>query len=1393
MPPDRGAAGASGGKKRAFTTTWRAMQTKKNKSWDFDGYLLVDGAAATFSDNDGKMMGQRTLTKPLDEGDEYSFGSKDFLVVDAMSLAEYFAAVSPATQRTALGTPAKPGSATPAKGGWFSRAGQTSTHTPQLASRTASTSASTSASASKASPAVTSARPSLDSPVIAPDSAPKKWLKAQDKVQRPFKPLVPQKMQERSSSTDLFSGLPDRKTSVGTPGPSRLSREVGRGNLVEVPTTGFAGGSGRSASKGKGKERERDAADAEDERDIKEDVENSPPSSQVAKNDQPASKKRRVDPFADLEAAAAPQVAARAGPHRGSAADAAFEKAVSRNGSSSSSTRLNRSTSAAGSRPKPWDDLPAPARPTPQGGGALFRKASPPPAAAPSPVKTAVKPEPADEGAEVEQFAAGEDTVMQAVKPEPEDEFGLELDAAMFANEDELEQELGAGSESHAADDSGCFEGTRDAECGEGEEEQEEEDEEPVRMEGKKSLDKGKGKGKAKAAVQDDEEMEEATVSQTQTQEGGGTKRYFSVCWRKRTAKKHPSFEDDGVLVVKGEQAELREVDSSQRIASGRIARNAMLEEGEELEIGGMTVLIERSIEKPNLRASSSAASSKPAAPPTGARKPFRPPTAATAKNPLARSSAGLAAAARSASPPAALPNRAETPAARATSVSSSSFFLPGTTAPSASKFRPLAEGGKSMSGRKVGPRFDPEKKGAVVMQRPNEEHQKEYNPKGIPVVDVVVDPIIGDKLREHQKEGVRFMYECVMGMRTAGQGCILADDMGLGKTIQSIALIWTLLKQTPYFGDGVGAIQRAMIVCPVTLVKNWSSEIKKWLGKDRLRVMVADSKKDAGTFARSKSYDVLIIGYEKLRTCIDEVRYAQPPVGLIICDEGHRLKSAGAKTTQALCSLSCTRRVILSGTPIQNNLGEFFAMMDFVNPGLFETAKYFKQHFEQPITKSRQPNASKKDKEAGLQASELLSEMQRNFVLRRTNEVNQKHLPPKLEYSVFILPTALEIALYRQVLSGSSVAALLEGHGRQDQLSLLTSLRKLANTPGLIMQDASTEKGCEGLGEELVDLLPQNVEPSDFALSGKLSTLGTLLAELRSTSDEKIVVISNFTKTLDIVEKHCKRKKYPFCRLDGQTAQAERIPMVNNFNRGPHKSNFIFLLSSKSGGTGLNIIGASRLVMLDADWNPSTDAQAMARIHREGQQRTCIIYRFFTVGTIDEKVFQRQITKLALAGSIMGEDAAAGGTSKGGNTFSPEELRAIFTIHDESACETHDLLGCRCHFGEDIPSDDDEEGDDSEAEEDDPGFLQASQWQGDSSKQAAKQRRNLSILKTWTHYNCSNDKVIDSIEDQLLRSLIYERIGLTDDEGHTLSPQGNGALRLRGGQVSWVFGKKSG
>ena len=177
---------------------------------------------------------------------------------------------------------------------------------------------------------------------------------------------------------------------------------------------------------------------------------------------------------------------------------------------------------------------------------------------------------------------------------------------------------------------------------------------------------------------------------------------------------------------------------------------------------------------------------------------------------------------------------------------------------------------------------------------------------------------------------------------------------------------------------------------------QNWAREFKKWLGQDKIRVFAATAKVDLKMFCATKVYEVLIIGYERLRLVIDDLKKAQPPFGLIICDEGHRLKSAGTKTVQALKALTTPHRIILSGTPIQNDLSEFHAMADWVNPGMLETYATFKKVYEVPILRSREPNCTATNRELGTARNEQLTRVTKTFVLRRTADILEDYLPPK-------------------------------------------------------------------------------------------------------------------------------------------------------------------------------------------------------------------------------------------------------------------------------------------------------------------------------------------------------------------------------------------------------------
>lgn len=233
--------------------------------------------------------------------------------------------------------------------------------------------------------------------------------------------------------------------------------------------------------------------------------------------------------------------------------------------------------------------------------------------------------------------------------------------------------------------------------------------------------------------------------------------------------------------------------------------------------------------------------------------------------------------------------------------------------------------------------------------------------------VDVIVDPILSSALRPHQREGVAFLYECVMGLRPfKGNGALLADEMGLGKTLMTISLIYTLLRQSP---DSTGGVcKKVLICCPVTLIGNWKKEFRKWLGTHKVSVLAinnkqstAKDKQDIKNFGKTRVYNVMILSYEKLLSCQDILKDIK--FDLLVCDEGHRLKNSANKCVKVINEyLNIKRRVLLTGTPMQNDLIEFYNICHFINPGILGNFASFQKEFLKPIQRLREVNCINRD-----------------------------------------------------------------------------------------------------------------------------------------------------------------------------------------------------------------------------------------------------------------------------------------------------------------------------------------------------------------------------------------------------------------------------------------------
>ncbi|VIO87763.1 Uncharacterized protein BM_BM7309 [Brugia malayi] len=390
----------------------------------------------------------------------------------------------------------------------------------------------------------------------------------------------------------------------------------------------------------------------------------------------------------------------------------------------------------------------------------------------------------------------------------------------------------------------------------------------------------------------------------------------------------------------------------------------------------------------------------------------------------------------------------------------------------------------------------------------------------------------------------------------------------------------------------------------------------------------------------------IAIVSYEMIARTAAKLSVVS--VDLLVCDEAHRIKNLNGRLREQLQILHAQRRLLLTGTPMQNDLEEFYSLVNFARPDLFISFLEFKNLCEMESTRF----------------NELLSEV----MLRRTAEVIHDLLPPKIDYIVWCRPSALQCSIYKN----------LKKFLPYDHLTLIDALRKLCNHPFLLYQSMVVKRQtCKVEEREFYNAFLQSF-PNTFNAfslsttdSGKLNVFVELLATFRE-QEEKVVIVSNFTQTLDLLEELCRTLYYTILRLDGSTEAKKRMEIVEEFNSLSNK-NYAFLLSAKAGGLGLNLVGANRMILFDSDWNPAVDMQAMARIWRQGQEKPCHIFRLITAGTVDEKILQRQIKKSSL--NTIVEMVPVESLTH----FSDEELQDVFTLRDDAECETHFLLECQC------------------------------------------------------------------------------------------------------------------
>ncbi|XP_076125390.1 helicase ARIP4 isoform X1 [Alosa pseudoharengus] len=638
----------------------------------------------------------------------------------------------------------------------------------------------------------------------------------------------------------------------------------------------------------------------------------------------------------------------------------------------------------------------------------------------------------------------------------------------------------------------------------------------------------------------------------------------------------------------------------------------------------------------------------------------------------------------------------------------------------------------------------DPQGRVLVNMNHPPEE------------ADLYLAPQLARAVKPHQIGGIRFLYDNLVESLerykgSSGFGCILAHSMGLGKTLQVISFIDILLRHT-------GA-HTVLAIVPVNTLQNWMAEFNLWLPTPEsltpdndesyiaprpFRVHILNDEHKT-TAARAKVVEewsrdggVLLMGYEMYRllslkksfvtgrkrkskkptgpVIIDldeedrqqellksiEKALSRPGPDVVICDEGHRIKNCHASTSQALKNIRSRRRVVLTGYPLQNNLTEYWCMVDFVRPDFLGTRQEFSNMFERPILNGQCMDSTPQDVRLMRYRSHVLHSLLEGFVQRRGHDVLRTQLPDKEEHVILVRLGPLQRALYTEFMrrfrdAGNSgwlglnplkafcVCCKIWNH--PDVLYEALQKESLANEQDLDLDDLTSpgnarcaapgikgKSGDSAQGKGNLPVLGVNpiqeranqvvtyewakdimthYQPGILENSAKMVLLFHLIDECVSRGD-KILVFSQSLSTLTVIENFLSKRLMPasrirpdsstqnwvrnvnYYRLDGSTSTSERERLINQFNDPTNDMAWVFLLSTRAGCLGVNLIGANRVVVFDASWNPCHDAQAVCRVYRYGQHKPCHIYRLVCDFTLEKKIYDRQVSKQGMSDRVV-------------------------------------------------------------------------------------------------------------------------------------------------------------
>ncbi|KAF8116177.1 hypothetical protein N665_0020s0036 [Sinapis alba] len=586
----------------------------------------------------------------------------------------------------------------------------------------------------------------------------------------------------------------------------------------------------------------------------------------------------------------------------------------------------------------------------------------------------------------------------------------------------------------------------------------------------------------------------------------------------------------------------------------------------------------------------------------------------------------------------------------------------------------------------------------------------------------------ISAKLKPHQVTGIRFMWENIIQSINSvksgdkGLGCILAHTMGLGKTFQVIAFLYTAMRCVDL------GLKSALIVTPVNVLHNWRSEFTKWMPSEvkPLRIFMLEDvsrerRLDLLTKWRNKG-GVFLMGYAAFRNLslgrgVKDINAAKEFCSalrdgpdILVCDEAHIIKNTRADTTQALKQVKCQRRIALTGSPLQNNLMEYYCMVDFVREGFLGSSPEFRNRFQNPIENGQHMNSTAEDVKIMNQRSHILYEELKGFVQRMDMNVVKKDLPPKTVFVISVKLSPLQRKLYKRFLK---LYGFNDGRAdermRKNFFAAYQVLAQILNHPGIpqlrredkkqgrrgsivdIPDDCSSDENLDCnmvVGEKQrnmsdlqdkvdgylqkdwwVDLLQKNnYKVSEY--SGKMILLLDILSMCAQVGD-KALVFSQSIPTLDLIELYLSRvsrrgkqgkfwkKGKDWYRIDGKTESSERQKLVDRFNEPENKRVKCTLISTRAGSLGINLYAANRVIIVDGSWNPTYDLQAIFRAWRYGQKKPVFAYRLMARGTIEEKIYKRQVNKEGLAARVVDRQQVH-------RTISKEEMLHLFEFDDD-------------------------------------------------------------------------------------------------------------------------------